>query len=153
VTQFKLTDLIIVLFLALVAGYFIVSFLVPERVWKNLSRRTGFSRLSHHRPQPPEKPDQSHRPLERHANHQADPTDQEKPTPDEPLTEREAAEILGLKGRVTLGEIKAAYRNEISKYHPDKVTHLAPEFREMARIRTHRIRTAYEYFRGKYGLR
>ena len=69
------------------------------------------------------------------------------------MTEREAVGILGLSGRVTTGEIKAAYRKEIAKYHPDKVTHLAPEFREMARIRTRRIRAAYEYFRGKYGMR
>ncbi len=69
------------------------------------------------------------------------------------MTEQECAKILGLNGRVNVGEIKAAYRNEIAKYHPDKVTHLAPEFREMARIRTRRIRAAYEYFRGKYGMR
>ena len=69
------------------------------------------------------------------------------------MTEQECAAILGLNGWVTLGEIKAAYRNEIAKYHPDKVTHLAPEFREMARTRTRRIRAAYEFFRREYDMR
>lgn len=152
-TQFSLTDLIIVLFLSLVAGYFVVSFLVPERVWKDLSRRSRFSRLTRHRSGPTENREHFRRPAANHAHTRADPVDSKGASPEEPMTEREAVGILGLSGRVTTGEIKAAYRNEIAKYHPDKVTHLAPEFREMARIRTRRIRAAYEYFRGKYGMR
>ncbi len=152
-TQFSLTDLIIVLFLSLVAGYFIVSFLVPERVWKDLSRRSRFSRFARHQPGPTKNRKRFRRPAAKDARKQADPTGRKETTPEEPMTEQECAKILGLNGRVNVGEIKAAYRNEIAKYHPDKVTHLAPEFREMARIRTRRIRAAYEYFRGKYGMR
>ena len=143
-TQFSLTDLIIVLFLSLVAGYFIVSFLVPERVWKGLRRGSRFSRFAQRRPGPAEKREHFDRP---------DPAGRKESRSEEPMTEQECAKILGLNGRITVGEIKAAYRKEITKYHPDKVTHLAPEFREMARIRTRRIRAAYEYFRGKYGMR
>jgi len=153
VTQFTLTDLIVVLFLSLVAGYFIVSFLLPERVWKDLSRRSRFSRFTQRRSGPAANREHFRRSAVKGVRARGNPTDRENPTPDDPMTERECAAILGLNGRVTLGEIKAAYRNEIAKYHPDKVTHLAPEFREMARIRTRRIRAAYEYFRGKYDMR
>ena len=152
-TQFSLTDLIIVLFLSLVAGYFIVSLLVPERMWKDLSRRSRFSRFARRRPGPTKNRDQFHRPAAKNAPKRTDPADRTDTATEEPMTESECAKILGLNGRVTVGEIKAAYRSEIAKYHPDKVTHLAPEFREMARIRTRRIRAAYEYFRGKYGMR
>lgn len=68
------------------------------------------------------------------------------------MTERECAAILGLSGRVTLHQIKVAYRNEMAKYHPDKVNHLAPEFQHMAKTRTDRIRAAYDHFRQKYDL-
>lgn len=68
------------------------------------------------------------------------------------MTEREFAAILGLSGRVTLHQIKVAYRNEMAKYHPDKVNHLAPEFHELAKERTRRIRAAYEHFRRNYDL-
>ena len=152
-TQFSLTDLIIVLFLSLVAGYFIVSLLVPERVWKGLRRRSHFSRFAQHRPGPAKNRENFRRAAARDAPPRADPAGRKESRPEEPITEQECAKILGLNGRVTVGEIKAAYRKEIAKYHPDKVTHLAPEFREMARIRTRRIRAAYEYFRGKYGMR
>ena len=150
-TQFKLTDLIVVLFLSLVVGYFIVSFLVPERVWKNLNRRSRFSGFARRQSRPAKSPGGLRQPPIEEAQTQADPTGRKETTPDEPMTERECADILGLRGRVTLREVKAAYREEIAKYHPDKVTHLAPEFREMAQIRTGKIRAAYEYFRGKYG--
>lgn len=141
VNQFQLTDLIIVLFLSLVAGYFVVSFLIPERVWKNLRKRSRFSnpiREADNRPG-------SHRP-DGEQPPRTVPGDVESPT------ERDHARALGLSGRVTLHQIKIAYRNEIAKYHPDKVNHLAPEFQELARERTRRIRNAYEYFRTKYKL-
>jgi len=153
VTQFKLTDLIVVLFLSLVAGYFVVSFLVPERVWKNLSLRSRFPHVARRPVRSTERGKSTPHPLRGNTQTTADSTGQSESVSEEPMTERECAEALGLSGRVTLGEIKTAYRTEIAKYHPDKVTHLAPEFRDMARIRTRRIRVAYEFFRKKYGLR
>jgi len=152
VTQFKLTDLIVIIFLSLVALYFIISFLVPERVWKDLGRRTRFSRFGRHRYVPTESREQASLPLQEDARNSADPTGRRETSPEEPMTELESAEILGLRGRVTVGEIKAAYRNEMAKYHPDKVTHLGPEFRNMAHNRTRKIRAAYEFFREKYGM-
>lgn len=150
---FKVTDLIVVLFLSLVAGYFIVSFLVPERVWKDLSRRSRFSRFTRRRAGPVETRKPFPQPPEKDARNRDETEGTKGAISEEPMTEQECAKILGLSGRVTLIEIKTAYRNEIAKYHPDKVTHLAPEFREMARVRTRRIRAAYETLRGKYGIR
>jgi DnaJ-domain-containing protein 1 len=153
VNTFKVTDLIVVLFLSLVAGYFIVSFLVPERVWKDLCRRSRFSRFTRRRSNPAEDTQSFRRPPEQDARNRRNPKGIKGAKSEEPMTEQECAKTLGLSGRVTLVEIKTAYRSEIAKYHPDKVTHLAPEFREMARIRTRRIRAAYEFLRGKYGMR
>ena len=150
---FKVTDLIVVLFLSLVAGYFIVSFLVPERVWKNLSRRSRFSRFTRRQTGPVENKEPYPQQPEKDARSRGDPTGKKEAKSEEPMTEQECAKILGLTGRVTLVEIKTANRNEIAKYHPDKVTHLAPEFRDLARIRTRRIRAAYEFLSGKHGIR
>ena len=44
-------------------------------------------------------------------------------------------------------EIKIAYRKMASLYHPDKVAHLAPEFREMADNKMKEINTAYGTFK------
>ena len=141
VNQFQVTDLIIILFLGLGAGYFVVSFLIPERLWKNLRKRSrpgpGFRRST----DPP-------------ATRVSETAAPIRPDLEgvHPMTERDHARVLGLKGRVTLHQIKIAYRNEIAKYHPDKVNHLAPEFQELARERTRLIRNAYEYFRERYHL-
>lgn len=142
--QFTLTDLIVVLFLGLVAGYFVVTLFVPERVRRNLRRRSQRIRFEDH-VQEPEFASKHSRPT---GSRKTDPN----ATRDEPMSERECAAILGLSGRVTLHQIKVAYRNEMAKYHPDKVNHLAPEFHEMAKVRTDRIRAAYEHFRRKYDL-
>jgi len=60
--------------------------------------------------------------------------------------------VLGLKGEVTPAKIKQAYRELLTKYHPDKVGHLGPEFHTLAEQRTKEIIAAYEYFRKKYDL-
>ncbi len=144
-TQFTLTDLIVVLFLGLVAGYFVVSFFLPERVRKNLRRRSRRISINEQF-----RSSESARSGKAQQDERAD--SKSRPEPDAPMSERECAIVLGLRGRVTLHQIKTAYRNEIAKYHPDKVNHLAPEFRDLAQARTRRIRSAYEHFRHKYDL-
>jgi hypothetical protein len=52
-------------------------------------------------------------------------------------------EVLGLGVNASKGEIRIAYRKMASLYHPDKVAHLAPEFREMADKKMKEINTAY----------
>jgi DnaJ domain/Chloroplast envelope transporter len=52
-------------------------------------------------------------------------------------------EILGIGVSASKEEVRIAYRKMASLYHPDKVAHLAPEFREMADRKMKEINTAY----------
>lgn len=52
--------------------------------------------------------------------------------------------ILGVGKNATPEEIKHAYRELANKYHPDKVSHLGEEFREIAHRKFKEIRRAYE---------
>ena len=56
---------------------------------------------------------------------------------------RTAYETLGLLPTATHEEIKSAYRQLVSRYHPDKVTHLGAEFQELAAKRFKEIQEAY----------
>ena len=59
---------------------------------------------------------------------------------------RQAHEILGLPpGRVTLGVARIAYRARMAEYHPDKVSHLGQELREVAARRALEINLAMRY--------
>ena len=51
--------------------------------------------------------------------------------------------VLGIVSGVTLAEAKKAWRALIIQYHPDKVAHLAPEFRSLAETRTREIMDAW----------
>lgn len=56
---------------------------------------------------------------------------------------RSPYEVLGIGVSASREEIRIAYRKMASLYHPDKVAHLAPEFREMADNKMKEINTAY----------
>ncbi len=51
---------------------------------------------------------------------------------------------LGIAPGTPLAEAKKSFRALIAQYHPDKVAHLAPEFRELAERRTREILDAWE---------
>lgn len=51
--------------------------------------------------------------------------------------------LLGIAPGTPLPEAKRAFRNLIARYHPDKVAHLAPEFRELAERKTREILDAW----------
>ncbi len=51
--------------------------------------------------------------------------------------------VLGLSSGATLAEAKAAWRTLMVQYHPDKVAHLAAEFRSLAETRTREIQDAW----------
>ncbi|MCB0363463.1 MAG: J domain-containing protein [Bdellovibrionales bacterium] len=51
--------------------------------------------------------------------------------------------ILGVKRGCSKDEIKQAYKQALSQYHPDKVSHLGPELQELARRKTLAINKAY----------
>jgi hypothetical protein len=52
-------------------------------------------------------------------------------------------ELFGVSRSASQEEIKRAYRQEISKYHPDRFANAAPEAREYASRRSQRITEAY----------
>ena len=51
--------------------------------------------------------------------------------------------LLSVEPNATPEEIKKAFRNEIARYHPDKVHHLGKEFQEMAATRAAQLTEAY----------
>jgi hypothetical protein len=53
-------------------------------------------------------------------------------------------ELLGLEATADADTIKKAFRKEIAKYHPDKVSHLGQEFQEMASVRAAELTVAYK---------
>jgi len=60
--------------------------------------------------------------------------------------------LLNINSNSTIEEIKVAYKNEIKKYHPDKVEHLGDEFKKLAEQKTKEINEAYNYFKKKYNF-
>lgn len=52
-------------------------------------------------------------------------------------------EILGVPASATREEICRAYKSRISQYHPDKVTRMGPEIREVAEQKSKEINDAY----------
>ena len=60
------------------------------------------------------------------------------------FTKRNPYEVLGVARGASTAEIKDAYRKLANKYHPDKVTYLGDEFRELADKRFKEIQEAYQ---------
>lgn len=58
-------------------------------------------------------------------------------------------EVLGLTPSADFGTIKKAYRKLSMKYHPDKVSHLGEEFRNVAEEKMKEINVAYDYLSKK----
>ncbi|MBI4802950.1 MAG: DnaJ domain-containing protein [Elusimicrobia bacterium] len=58
--------------------------------------------------------------------------------------EMDPYEVLGVAKGASLDEIKHAYRELANKYHPDKVSHLGDEFKEIANKRFKEIWGAYQ---------
>ena len=58
-----------------------------------------------------------------------------------------AFEVLDIAPNATLDEILFAYRTLAKQYHPDRVAHLGPEFRDLADRRMKAINHAYDELR------
>ena len=57
--------------------------------------------------------------------------------------------VLGINSSASAAEIKHAYRELASKYHPDKLEHLGDEFKALAEMRFKEIQQAYQELSGK----
>ena len=60
---------------------------------------------------------------------------------------RDPYEVLGIRPGAGPEEIRSAYRKVVQAYHPDKVSHLGRELRELAQIKFVEIQNAYEELR------
>lgn len=56
----------------------------------------------------------------------------------------EACRVLQLNRPFTTDQLRAAYRQRMSQYHPDKVSNLGPEFRELAESKSKEINRAFD---------
>jgi hypothetical protein len=71
-------------------------------------------------------------------------------TPPQPLPAwelealRDPWEVLGIPSGTSQAEAKKAFRALITQYHPDKVAHLGPEFRELADRKTRELLDAWD---------
>ena len=67
--------------------------------------------------------------------------ERESPTVD-PI--EEACRVLQVNRPFTGEQLRAAYRQRMSQYHPDKVNSLGPEFRELAESKSKEINRAFD---------
>jgi hypothetical protein len=56
--------------------------------------------------------------------------------------------VLGVDRSASAEEVKRAYRQLAAKYHPDKVSHLGEEFRDLAAKRFKEIKAAFDALNG-----
>ena len=62
------------------------------------------------------------------------------------------ASVLGLVDPYDMDCVKSAYRTLIAQYHPDKVSRMGDEIREVAERKAKEINESYDFFRRKYDL-
>jgi len=65
--------------------------------------------------------------------------------------EERSYEVLGVSRGVSFEEIKKAYRTLSMQYHPDKVSHLGEEFKQVAEEKMKEINAAYQYIKKRQG--
>ena len=56
-------------------------------------------------------------------------------------------DVLGIGKNASQDQIRSAYKALAAKYHPDKVSHLGEEFRELAEQRFKEIQEAYNHLK------
>lgn len=58
--------------------------------------------------------------------------------------------VLGLRGKVSLDDVRQQYRHLAMQYHPDKVNHLGPKLRKLAEMEMKELNEAFHYFTDRY---
>lgn len=69
----------------------------------------------------------------------------EPPEPTAASRRADCLRVLGLEEDVPMMMIRAAYRREMARYHPDRVAHLGPELVALAERKAAEINQAYDY--------
>ena len=64
-----------------------------------------------------------------------------------PLTLDKAYRLLGVDSKASLDTIAKAYRDKMTKSHPDKVTHLSEELQAKAKELTLQLNEAYDFIK------
>jgi len=59
------------------------------------------------------------------------------------LERNDAFKVLGVESTASADELRAAYRQKLTQYHPDKVAGLGQELQDLARRKTESIIAAY----------
>ena len=83
---------------------------------------------------------------------------QAKPREFDPLTAsddektRHYGKLLGLEGKLTKAQIRKRYLHLVMQYHPDRVSGLGDELRDLADRKTKMFNEAYEWFRKVYKI-
>lgn len=67
------------------------------------------------------------------------------PQRNQPMTIENALSVLGLTRQSTIAELKRAYRDLIRQYHPDRVSDLGPELKELAESKAKEINAAHDF--------
>lgn len=70
-----------------------------------------------------------------------------------PVALRKALRVLGLNPESSFKDASAAYKSLAAQNHPDKVAHMAPEFRDLAENKMRELNAAYEQIRTFYEKR
>lgn len=60
----------------------------------------------------------------------------------------DARKVLGVSGEASREEIRAAYRERMKEYHPDKVAHLGEDLQKLALEKSQQIQRAYRELNG-----
>jgi DnaJ like chaperone protein len=78
--------------------------------------------------------------------HRQNPHQQSQPHGRKPADKpnRTPHDILGVRPDADHQKIRAAYRELVNQYHPDKVAHLGEEFQKLAEERFKEIQQAYD---------
>lgn len=124
-------DELVIVIGGLVLGYWLVSFFFGQK--------PKFAR----RPEPGKEP-----PPTGGAQRDTPPPQDPPPEPEQqsepPRNSAAWYEVLEISPRASATEIRAAYRSQMSKYHPDKVAALGKELKEVAERKTKEIGEAYK---------